>query len=382
MQPSNTGPVRPVLEEEPSPRSRWQAAGAVALALVLLIVVLLVLGRDGAVEETTVAISVSTTPTAATTTTLAPTTTIVPQIVAFLGVAHPVFEGSLVAVSAGEVWAVMNPGDLIGHLEDGVWAYWHLITDAVPIVQGLAVAPDGAVWAATQVGVFSFDGAEWTRWFDGPAGGVTVDGGGSVWIGGWVPAGPLLARLDGEAWERVDSSAGAWGEGGWRGAIGEVEVHLSTVDPVLMAALPDGGAWIAGTDLMRYDGATLEAVPTEFCPDPCVVFGIESAPSGDLWVWGEYSFGEWWEWEPVLVRFDGEAWTPGDWPFPPGNYSAFDLAVEPHGVVWLASSDGLESSDGTEWTLRIEEQSVFAVDVAPDGAVWYADDYGVHTLTP
>ena len=38
----------------------------------------------------------------------------------------------------------------------------------------LAVAPDGTVWAATDVGVFSFDGAEWTRRFDDPAWAVAV----------------------------------------------------------------------------------------------------------------------------------------------------------------------------------------------------------------
>ena len=75
MQPSNTGPVRPVLEGEPSDRSRWWAAGAVALALVLLIVVLLALGRDGAVEETTVATSVPATSTMAVATTSGATTT-------------------------------------------------------------------------------------------------------------------------------------------------------------------------------------------------------------------------------------------------------------------------------------------------------------------
>jgi len=75
VQPSNTGPVRPVLEEEPSFGSRWWAAGAVALALVLLIVVLLVLGRDAAVEETTVATSVPATSTMAVTTTSEATTT-------------------------------------------------------------------------------------------------------------------------------------------------------------------------------------------------------------------------------------------------------------------------------------------------------------------
>ena len=54
MPSNNSGPVRPVLEGEPSRRPRWQAAGAVALGLVLLVGVLWLLGRDRPGEEATV----------------------------------------------------------------------------------------------------------------------------------------------------------------------------------------------------------------------------------------------------------------------------------------------------------------------------------------
>ncbi len=47
-------------------------------------------------------------------------------------------------------------------------------------VRQLALAPDGTVWATTGAGVFSFDGVEWTRRFDGPAGILAVAPDGAV----------------------------------------------------------------------------------------------------------------------------------------------------------------------------------------------------------
>jgi len=102
---------------------------AVALGLGLLIVVLWLLGRDGAVEETTVPTTL-----AAPTTTAVTTTTAVPGIVAAPIPAEDASlwsDGPLVAVSAGEAWTVMRStpdfpfADLIGHLEDGAWTFWH-----------------------------------------------------------------------------------------------------------------------------------------------------------------------------------------------------------------------------------------------------------------
>ncbi len=257
MQSSSTGPVRPVLEGEPPRRPRWQAAVAVALGFGLLIVVLWLLGRDGAVEETTVPTTLAAPTTTAVTTTSAaippdrPDPDVPPGIVAAPILAEDASlwpDGPLVAVSAGEAWTVMSStpegfADLIGHLEDGAWTFWHTTPSEEEesglvdpnMMWGLAVAPDGAVWAATDRGVFSFDGVEWTRRFDDPAVAVAVDEGGTVWISGgmsgtvWI-SGPTtgfrrwLARWDGESWERVQSrptgrraGVGSGGDGGVAG---------------------------------------------------------------------------------------------------------------------------------------------------------------------
>jgi len=89
----------------------------------------------------------------------------------------------LVAVSVREVWAAFDDRliRLFGHLEDGVWAFWRPTPPFATTAHELTVAPDGTVWAATGAGVFSFNGVEWTRRFDGPVGAVAVGEDGTVW---------------------------------------------------------------------------------------------------------------------------------------------------------------------------------------------------------
>jgi len=204
--------MRPEPTASPEARHHWRgiaiAAAAFAAALAIALPLWLLRGGD---EPPAVATSVTTTITAstiATTTTTAATAT-QEIVVASISVedASPSVGGPLVAVSAREAWLGMTPSaesgtTLIGHLEDGTWSFYRLdrLRNWMAGILGLAVAPDGMVWAATNVGVFSFDGAEWTRRFDGPAGAVVVDQGGTVWIGGGrlgeVPGFPAGSALD------------------------------------------------------------------------------------------------------------------------------------------------------------------------------------------
>ena len=132
-----------------------------------------------------------------TTTTTIPTTIVAAPITVEDTSPCPFF-CPLVAVSAQEVWASMtsSDADLIGHLKDGVWAFYRFERlhefQGFFEAPGLAVAPDGTVWAATSHGVFSFEGGVGTRRFDGPASGVAVAPDGTVWAGGvGCVAGPM-----------------------------------------------------------------------------------------------------------------------------------------------------------------------------------------------
>jgi len=352
---------------------------ALAVGLAAFVAILLVIGWRRQPGEETTTLAVPSTTTVTTTTLPEPGLVAVPADDVVTSGAGNWFS-PLVAVSAGEVWAVMSPIDdfacVIGHLEDGAWAFWRLTRGEGPL-HDLAVSPNGTVWSAGDAGVFSFDGEVWTRRFDGPAGGVAVDGDENVWIGGTlegeIPT-PWLARWQAGQWERLDSSA-----------------RLPTTGFTPMAAQPGGAVWISPYpasrpgELLRYDGAGLEPVPVGDFPDPAGeegavgIWAIEVTLDGNVWVGGWLSA----DWDQVvLARFDGTAWTQYEWFTDHPGISAVivELAAGPDGLLWVGGQSGLASLDGTEWTRHVEGRYVRSLDVAPDGTVWYSDDEGLHTL--
>ena len=385
---------------------------ATVVAVLLFVAVLLVLGSNRffgletanvapsstvaaagtAGASTTTPPPATTTPpptTALTTSTTAPPNAEIVTVAISADELHPASRPALVAVSAREAWAIMD-GDaggpaVIGHFVGGDWALYQ-ITESRSGALGLAVAPDGTAWAATDVGVFSFDGQDWTRQFSGPAGGVAISEDGAVWIGGRrdglggsIDPRLWLARRAGTSWERVDP---------------ELDAELEPVSGTRIASVPGGEVWIAQRpgvwvedDLMRYDGAIMEVVPIPGVPDPTPdnnmpavrVFEIEAAPSGDLWVIGYLNADPR---QAVLARFVNDTWRLYDWPFPqPVDLPLeVDLSVGPDGVMWFAFGEGLQSFDGITWRGHLQGAVLFSVDVAPDGTVWYSDDDDLHTL--
>ena len=349
----------------------------------------------GGLPGTTVTLATTTSP-PSTTSTIAPTTTSPPPGIAVAEIpaeqARPSeFFGALLSLSTREAWAVLYTDavgelgtNLIGRIVDGAWTLYALGGADWTRVMGLARAPDGTVWAATDIGVFSFDGRAWTRQFD-PAGGVAVAPDGCVWVGGNLAhpttgLGSLwLARRDGESWERLDAFSGEplepWGQAS-------------------IAVLPGGEAWIAHRpgfwvqeDLTHYDGTAMAVVDIPGVPDetpdnaqPAVrVFEVAADPGGRLWAVGYLAADPL---RAVLARFDGDAWTLIDWPFPPPAELPLDIDISagPDGVMWFADNGGLRSYDGTTWQSHLEGRLVYNVAVAPDGAVWYSDETGVHPL--
>jgi hypothetical protein len=224
--------------------------------------------------------------------------------------------GRLVAVSSEEVWVSghlwelwpATTGDGIGHLVNGTWEYYRPVTGeegSAPAGQvgGLTVAPDGTVLAATSLGVFSFDGQEWTLQYEEPTPAVAVADDGTVWIG-WggdhpddpaaAGSGAWLARWGGASFVRVGPNPEA-PPGGYSGP--------STA----MAALPGNQVWVTGGGwipvTMHYDGTSGEA---ELDTTGMSVSAFAVAPDGDLWA-NQYRGG--WTGGHELGRFDGSDWT-------------------------------------------------------------------------
>lgn len=298
---------------------------------------------------------------------------------------------SFVAVSALEVWAVLNSDatgpNLIGHLVEAQWTYYQTTASRWGTF-GLATAGDGTVWAATDVGVFSFGAGHWTRRWSHPASGITVAPDGTVWIGGrreglGGPTDPRLwlARWDGANWTRVDQERHAAPE-----VFTGTRIAAMAGDSVWIAQRP--GFWVED-DLMHFDGVTMEVVDVPGIPDPTPdnnmpairVFEVEATPSGELWIAAYVNA------EPsrgILARFDGIAWVLYDWPSPRSAEVPVeaDLSAGPDGTMWLADGNGLFAFDGHSWLSHIEGVAAHSVDVAPDGSVWYSADSGIHLLQP
>lgn len=372
---------RPEMKKTGTKVTRRRALGIAATAVGAALVVALPLGMLWRGDDPA-ATNQETTTLAAITTTVA-TTTALPEIVA---APTPAVVGDwtgsrlLVAVSAREMWIVRggdDPDAEIGRFRDGAWTFWILEGDGW--VRDLAAAPGGIVWAATDAGVFSFDGVEWTRSFDGAARHVAVVEDGSAWIDGAHPLWP--ARWDGESWVRLDRSTFMF-----------LPNFPGAAFDGAMAASPNGQVWIAVYDSFRHRDALLrcgvaacDVVQIGNYPEriQVTVTMVEAAPSGDIWVAyfahdvisgeGAASLDE------VLARFDGEAWT--TYPLPASGMGRLHFAVGPDGVVWCAGPDGLAYLDGTRWATLIGGQIIHAVEVAPDGTVLYIDDEGVHALS-
>lgn len=301
-------------------------------------------------------------------------------------VGHPVL-----AVSADEAWFyALDPRGHLIHLDSDRTSHLPL-PPAVDWLMGLAVTPDGTLWAATNVGVLSYDGEAWTLQLAGElirALAVTEDG--TVWAGGFggYENEPLaesywLARWDGRAFVRVDPNPETVPAYGF----------------MVMSAGADGVMWMASTgyvqtDLYRYDAGSFEAVQIgdyeDRNPDgpsgPVGVFDVAIAPNGDVWVGGFVAD----DWDQVvLARYDGAEWTTFDWPFADRSANDevlfFGLAVALDGTVWVDFPGGLGSYDGNTWSVRLvtmaESGTATAIDIAPDGTIWYFDQGGLHTLS-
>jgi hypothetical protein len=395
-------PVAWLIERNPFMEGSKHATGpgkaplvAAVAAMVALAIALPMLITNSDEEDRvpmTTAATVTTTGSSATTTTLATpagtTNTTVPPAIIPLAAGTP-FESSaftrMDAVSADESWVVLGQAR-IGHWMNGRWTYFgfaegsgdnplrpncqYCIAATTSEIRDVAADADGLVWAATDLGVFSFDGIVWIRRLEPGAGAVGIDQEGTVWIGG---VGSARGGQPSSLWLAFQD-AGSWLNYPW-GFYGR--------DPreVRLSVLGNGDVWIASFgwfgEVGRHTGDP--GAPAYFdspipVPGQSVAFAL--APDGVVWTVGTRDAGE----AAMVARLDGETWTLLDLPEGVGPQGwLWDIAFDADGTMWVVGPQGIASFDGVEWTSRASD--AIAMDISRDGTIVYLDrEGGIHTI--
>jgi ligand-binding sensor domain-containing protein len=250
----------------------------------------------------------------------------------------------------GTVGGSHYPGGTLSSWDGDTWID---VSSAAGLISFRAVAPgpDGAVAAATSLGLGIYESGEWRMLKDGPTSGpvasvaVTPDGSGWFAFGDQSLStnGSGLSQFDGEQWH----------------------YHLGDAEVTALAVAPDGSLWAGvGCGIQRFDSTAWETLARcdEELP-PGNVLDIEFAADGSTWVATGLN----------LVRFDGEAWIPYD-------KLVHAVVAAPDGAVWVNGWGGSQGSqyvarfDGGEWTTYSIGESfagTFSVSaVTGDGRVW------------
>jgi hypothetical protein len=250
------------------------------------------------------------------------------------------------------------------------------LRDGLNRVRGVAAAPDGSVWTATDGGVIRWnpETGDFHAFVSGEelpdtgVAGVVIGSTGTVWIGspGWIARWdgawtrfaappefdrPLAVGPDGVVW--WGSSEGA-AIGSFDGAEWEVFRDVVPLGSESMAVAPDGTVWTAtaSTDdthdgVVAYDGSGWVAHGEDEGLPGSIGGSVTVTPDGTLWVG---SMGAAADRQPGggVARFDGSGWTV--FTVDDGLVSDnSDVASGPDGTVWAVALDGLARFDGSAW---------------------------------
>lgn len=222
----------------------------------------------------------------------------------------------------GTVWA--GGGSTLARLDGETWT-----TAAAPSrIRDLAIAPDGSVVARFDDLVARFDGETWTPLKDRetlPQSYLThtaldvspVDG--AVWVGTgfWGGIGSV-SRFDGSAWP-------TW-------AVPRVQ-RGSNMGASAMTVAPDGSLWVMlGATLTRASGEGVWSLfPLPIPPEtdsPTTSMAVGS--DGTVWIS---------RWDGLLLSFDGSSWTMDSLGENP--WIVWEIEVAPDGTLWVGTDDSL-----------------------------------------
>jgi hypothetical protein len=329
-------------------RTRWWAIAVAAAATVFLVIGAIALMGPFAGEEST-PITDPLVPTTVPATTI-PETTFNPLPES--SAPDPIDVTGGVAVADGTLWASTGAGMVRWDLEERS-AELFTSADGLPFAEGasggVAVAPDGTVWAFTwNQGLAYFDGTVWSE----PAGYDQLDIVKPRCVVGEECLNPLTAmavgpdgvlflavgsetllRFDGVDWSVLPVTPAETGGGtGWTG---------------YMAVASDGTLWAASwEELLAYDEDTWARYTTADGLPSGAISSVAVAPSGDIWVATTDDF----DGTPSggVARFDGDSWTVFNETDGLYEDAATGLTVGPDGTVWAIYGANDDPSAGME----------------------------------
>jgi hypothetical protein len=246
-------------------------------------------------------------------------------------------------------------------------------------IHQLAVADDGVVWVASDLGLHSFDSETWTaHWTDAAltdvdvtsAGAVVAVGGGRT--GGRSEGSPVTVVRLNEAGVEVEP----------------VDVLPARTWPVGIVAAPGGEMWVGVIEsgyvptiegqslLARFDGEDWDVV-RPLGPDADVAaWSLASGPDGSLWasLWASRASGE--GFESYLAQHGETGWSlhVSDQRY---LEHRLGLQVSHDGTAWFPGGDaspdgpeGMVAFDGTAWLRYLEDAAIGPFAIAPDGTVY------------
>jgi hypothetical protein len=213
------------------------------------------------------------------------------------------------AISPGDVWAVGFSGDPDASLERAVILHW-----------------DGLLWAVVDGGRAVGNGTSALR-------DVEATAPDDVWAAGYLHNRPLIVRWDGQAWSRSET---------------EVTGVANEVEPLT----PTEG-WVVGAPIQRFDGDTW-SLDTPVREDGELLSAATVGPS-DVWAVGLRS-DEVGETRSIVMRFDGQRWTPVEGRGAAGSDALTGVDALPDGTVLGV---GYKDVDAGRRTLAIRGTTCF-----------------------
>jgi hypothetical protein len=277
------------------------------------------------------------------------------------------FADRLLAVSEDEAWAANERG--IWHYVDSGWTWPELPAGWSARPRGLAVAPDGTLWATTGDGVAALRDGEWTVAWRRSAWSIAIAPDGTAWAGSF--SGQIVGlRLDGSPPRTISCPVGS-------SALAVTADGIVYVGQISYSGKPG---------LARFDGRTCEKVDPIGDGRTVEVVDLDADPTGGLVaVMFRQESPNTGPTTSYVARLDGERWTILEEVTTEGGYlHDGGVTTSPSGEVWRSGIDsgaGLERYAGGRWSPVDPAVGSFGPpSIAEDGTLWFIDAGEVQRL--